>query len=186
MLLVTLISGVSMTIDNPLWEFSLSIYQQDGVESACVELQDRLGLDVNIVLACCWAGQAGELLGDGFFEQLIGDPQMKLWRDTVIQPLRQLRRQLKQHPAGEVQSLRQQVLQAEISAERVYQDKLWLGLQSAPSRALTGPICLYRNLAAYWQGLDLGAPVWEDVQPLLTAAFPGEELSRLASELRRG
>jgi uncharacterized protein (TIGR02444 family) len=172
-----------MATDNPLWEFSLSIYQRGGVEAACIELQDRLGVDVNIVLACCWAGLAGDFLGDEFFRQLIADQELKLWSVTVIQPLRQVRRQLKQHPTGQVKSLRQQILQGEISAERVHQDMLLQRLRKATSQGLSGPACLYQNLASYWRGLDLGPPVWEDVRPLLTAACPDEDLSRLVGQL---
>jgi hypothetical protein len=126
------------------------------------------------------------LLEASFFNRVTVDQEMKLWRDTVIQPLRQLRRQLKQQPVAQVQSLRQQVLQAEISAERVYQDKLLERLLLAAAEPVLGAACAYRNLASYWQGLDLGAPVWDDVRPLLQAVYPEDDISLLVGELRRG
>ena len=38
------------------WDFSLALYGRPGVAPALIGLQDRLGLDVNMLLYCCWAG----------------------------------------------------------------------------------------------------------------------------------
>ena len=41
------------------WPFSLEVYRQPGVESACLSLQETAGLDVNALLFCCWTGAVG-------------------------------------------------------------------------------------------------------------------------------
>ena len=41
------------------WAFSLEFYARPGVAEACLALQDRHGLDVNILLLCCWLGWSG-------------------------------------------------------------------------------------------------------------------------------
>ena len=48
--------------DNPFWDFSLAVYHRPGVAQACLALQDRRGLDVNLLLFCCWAGSLGRRL----------------------------------------------------------------------------------------------------------------------------
>src|SRR5262249_40267230 len=40
------------------WNFSLKVYGRPGVAAACIALQDGLGLDVNLLLYCCWHGRA--------------------------------------------------------------------------------------------------------------------------------
>ena len=39
-----------------LWEFSLDFYARPGVSAALIELQDRAGLDVNLILFALWLG----------------------------------------------------------------------------------------------------------------------------------
>jgi len=39
-----------------VWDFSLSLYAMEGVAPACLALQERLGVDVNLFF-CCWQGR---------------------------------------------------------------------------------------------------------------------------------
>ncbi|MGB0714134.1 MAG: TIGR02444 family protein, partial [Gammaproteobacteria bacterium] len=43
----------------PLWDFSVQVYTREGVEPACLELQDRFGLNVNMLLFAVWMGFSG-------------------------------------------------------------------------------------------------------------------------------
>ena len=43
-------AGGGRPLDNPFWQFSLDAYQRDGVQPACLSLQDDWGLDVNVLL----------------------------------------------------------------------------------------------------------------------------------------
>ena len=171
---------------NPLWEFSLAVYGQPGVEQAAVSLQDKLGIDVNLLLACCWAAQTGLQLDSGFFQSVFSSQAMAEWNTGVIQVLRKLRRRLKVEPVSRVQTLRQQILQAEISSERVYQDLLLELMADDLPQVKPEPGLLYRNLHTYWRGLDLGAPVWEDVLPFIKASFVDHDLGRLRDQVEQG
>ncbi|MFB3151067.1 MAG: TIGR02444 family protein, partial [Alphaproteobacteria bacterium] len=45
--------------DNPCWDFALVVYRRDGVAEACLALQESQGVDVNVLLFCCWLGESG-------------------------------------------------------------------------------------------------------------------------------
>jgi len=40
----------NLDLDNALWRFVLPFYGRAGVSPACLTLQDKIGVDVNIVL----------------------------------------------------------------------------------------------------------------------------------------
>ena len=44
------------------WDFSLAVYGKPGFPQAAIALQDRHGLNVNMLLFCLWAGANGRLL----------------------------------------------------------------------------------------------------------------------------
>ena len=45
--------------ENDLWRFSQDFYRLPGVASALIALQDRAGLDVNLMLFALWLGVTG-------------------------------------------------------------------------------------------------------------------------------
>lgn len=77
-----------------LWDFASKLYSRDGVAEACLQLQDRRGLDVNMVLFCIWvaASGRGELSPD---EMMKGIDAGRIWQSEVVTPLRHVRRYLK-------------------------------------------------------------------------------------------
>ena len=79
---------------NRFWQFSLDFYRRDGVAEACLTLQDRLGLDVNILLYAAWLASQGRTASVADFEQV--DLLVAPWREEVIRPLRRIRRWLKE------------------------------------------------------------------------------------------
>ncbi|QCO15884.1 TIGR02444 family protein [Azospirillum brasilense] len=115
--------------ENPFWDFSLTVYGRPGVPAACLDLQDRLGQDVNVLLFAAWAGMACN--ADLPAEELGGiDRAVAPWRDEVVRPLRAVRRRAK----GEDDTLYKRLKAAELEAERVQQDRLFAlsGLTPAP------------------------------------------------------
>ncbi|NUB09775.1 TIGR02444 family protein [Azospirillum sp. Vi22] len=115
--------------ENPLWDFSLAVYGRPGVPAACLDLQDRLGQDVNLLLFTAWAGMACN--ADLPAEELARiDSAVAPWRDEVVRPLRAVRRRAK----GEDDALYKRLKAAELEAERVQQDRLFAlsGLTPAP------------------------------------------------------
>jgi uncharacterized protein (TIGR02444 family) len=100
-----------------LWRFSLAFYAVPGVAQALLGLQDREGLDVNLMLFALWIGVSGRgwLDRDGL---LTADQATSRMRADVVQPLRALRQALKGNPDIEVQRLREEVKALELAAEK--------------------------------------------------------------------
>lgn len=78
------------------WHFAVSCYGRQGVETACLTLQDDHQLNVMLVLYCLWAGiYRGELTSENLkdLNGLVTD-----WDSHVVAPLRAVRRWLKHFP----------------------------------------------------------------------------------------
>lgn len=164
---------------NPLWDFSLQLYARPGVATACLRLQDELGLDVNLLFFCLWCAVAGPgRVPEHLMRQCVATTSP--WRQRAVLPLRQLRRRLKTDPGGVPVGLigpfREQLKEIELAAERLEQDLL---MQLVPPAAAGGAVraeledaC--ENLACYLRVLDLRpAPVdRERLQLIIGAALP--------------
>lgn len=115
-------------LPHPFWNFSLEIYAAEGVAEACLDLQERRGCDVNILLFCCWLAASGRptLTADRLRAILkVSD----VWQAEIVQPLRRVRRLLKDRPWSEalpetVDAARRRVADAELAAEHAEQLKL--------------------------------------------------------------
>ena len=162
----------SGTESNPFWDFSVAAYGRDGTAPACLALQDLKGLDVNLLLFCCWAGVYGRELQSSEIEGLIS--AVKPWRTEVVEPLRKLRRQLRSGDAGRSASeaLIAQAKSAELEAEAVVQRVLFetLPLESGEASAIAAA----KNLKAYAGLLEVqcDSAVTADLAAVLRGAFP--------------
>ncbi|MEE9209867.1 MAG: TIGR02444 family protein, partial [Kiloniellales bacterium] len=67
-------------LDNPFWDFSLAVWGREAVAPACLALQERHGLDVNLLLFCGWAGRRGRALAAADIERLI--EAARPWREA--------------------------------------------------------------------------------------------------------
>lgn len=132
-----------------LWDFALALYTRPGVAPLCLALQDKHGANVNLVLFSCWLE----------VRQLPLDLPAALacvstWETRYVQPLRALRRQMKQEFAAnlaEVAEVREQIKRAELSAER--QELHWL--EQLASEWQSAPACAGDNLALYLRHLQV-------------------------------
>lgn len=109
-----------------LWRFISAIYAAPGVSGACLVLQDEHGADVVLTLTLLWlVARRGGVVGDYDIDRL--EAALAPWRDSVIVPLRRLRREIKPRladlPACAAQT-RLRIKEAELSAERVAVDLL--------------------------------------------------------------
>ena len=114
----------------PFWQFSGVVYARPGVAEACIDLQDRHGLDVNLLLFCAWAGAQGRVLDGGDLGLLRS--ASRPWHDEVVAPLRAARRWLKRQTAvpddlGE--AFRTEVKALELQAEMLEQLVLYQELE---------------------------------------------------------
>ena len=152
---------VSLEADNPFWQFSLQVYGTPGVAEECLEVQDRLGIDVNVVLYVAWLGaKRGVVLQRAEIDCI--DEAIKAWSADVVQPLRAVRRRLKLMPeAGdhEVQALRKRVAKTELFSEQLEQALLYR-LADDIGRSTAGSVATAaQNVSAVLgtRGADAGA-----------------------------
>src|SRR5215510_7813899 len=94
--------------ESDLWRFSSDFYPLPGVAPALIALQDRDGLDVNLILFALWLG----VVGRGPLDQANLAAAERAVRDIkteIVEPLRALRRRLKGKRDKDVQDLREGV-----------------------------------------------------------------------------
>jgi uncharacterized protein (TIGR02444 family) len=109
-----------------LWAFALSVYDSAAVQAECLDLQDRHGIDVNLLLFCVYVGAVhGAILSDTEVRQaasMVGE-----WHNSIVKRLRDARRAVKPfatHPSPIVSSaatLCTSVKAMELEAERLEQ-----------------------------------------------------------------
>ena len=120
------------------WQFSLALYGRPGVAAACLALQDRCGLDVNLLLFCCWAGARGHRLAEAELRAALA--AVEPWQREVVRPLRQIRRRLKNPPSldpAEAARLYRLAKELELAAEEAEQ-RLLAAAVPIGSRAVGG------------------------------------------------
>lgn len=161
------------------WAFSLSLYDRPGATAACLELQDRFGADVNLLLLGFWRARRGYAgWADAELERVEAAAAPV---NAVLRPLREARRALKAlreiEPTAD--ALYAETKALELKLEQVAQ--VWLAAASRVSPASRGPVpparddeieAVATHLAAYLEriapgnqaALQLGAD-------LLKAAF---------------
>ncbi len=106
-----------------LWHFSCAFYAQPGVSEALLALQDRAGLDVNLILFALWRGACG-LHRLSHAELMAAERSAGPIRAAVVLPLRALRQKLRSDGDADIQRLRERIKRLEIAAERIVQHRL--------------------------------------------------------------
>ncbi|KAB7623989.1 TIGR02444 family protein [Alkalilimnicola sp. S0819] len=180
------------TAARELWNFAVAVYERDGVKAACLRVQARYGVSISTLFAAVWTGSHGYgRLGATELEDTAR--RATEWHRDVIQPIRALRRQLRQQPPQGVEDetyrLRKQLLERELDAERIEQ-KLFLmdfpqGLPCAPigerwRDASHNAVLLMRKYCPRAE-----AEAVEDLSLILQAACPGRSVADLQAETAR-
>jgi uncharacterized protein (TIGR02444 family) len=157
--------------DSVFWRFSLRIYSLPGVGAVCIDLQDRHGVDVNVLLFLLFLADAGRAVSPEDVARI--DAEVRTWRDSVVLPLRTVRRDLRA-AIGRVdrdasEALRTDVKRIELEAERIEQETLerLMPAPAAGASAASRTVAARANLAAY--GSSLGGLPDELLAPLLQA-----------------
>jgi uncharacterized protein (TIGR02444 family) len=151
-----------LDLDNALWRFALPFYAREGVSAACLTLQDKLGVDVNILLAATYAAvERGVTLDPHDLAAL--DALIRDWRSEVIQPLRRVRTRMKSGPApapsAVTEALRNRIKAAELAAEQIELAVLHDGLgERAPSTTPDASADAPRLVARYFGRQDTFTP----------------------------
>ena len=109
--------------ESPFWQFSLQFYARPGVADACLALQDREGVDVNLILLGLWLGGSGHRLSGVAGRRLA--KLARAWQQPIVAPLRRVRQRLKQRAnlpwAESVAGWRRRLGELELAMEQVEQ-----------------------------------------------------------------
>jgi len=141
------------------WSYSLACYGRADVAAACLDLQDRRGLDVNMLLFCCYAA-AAHGLAMSVKEIRAFEARVSRWQGEVVEPLRAARRAVAAHadmmrPLG-LGPVRAAIKAAELAAEEAEQACLQALLDGGGDRALSAGGAARglagHNLRAYLSG----------------------------------
>lgn len=176
--------------DNPCWDFALLVYRRDGVGDACLALQESHGVDVNVLLFCCWLGESGRgALSAKEMAQALAlvDP----WHQAVVRRLRAVRTGLK-GGFGDIDvefsdPLRGQIMASELDAEHVEHMTLWAAFERPAADPM--PPAERRakdavaNLALYFEALGVkpAAADTAHLTAILGASFSDLDRGRLAA-----
>ncbi len=175
---------------NPCWDFALVVYRRAGVEEACLALQERHGIDVNVLLFCCWLGQSGRgALSGGEMARTLA--AVKQWHGAVVGGLRAVRGVLKgglgTAPRELGDALRRQVLACELDAEHVQQIMLCAAVERSEPAARpsierrAGDAAI--NVARYFAALGVAVTEREisELEVVLGASFPELDREKVAA-----
>lgn len=104
------------------WQFSLKLYP--AIKPLCLDWQDRLGANVNLLLLLCYLEQQQLSFSASALAQL--NTVLENFSRQFTRPLRQLRRSASQSPLNpaQQQQLKQHLLSAELELERLEQQLL--------------------------------------------------------------
>jgi uncharacterized protein (TIGR02444 family) len=122
-------------LDTPLWNFAVVVYGREGVSQECLALQERFGLDVNLLLFGAYTG-AVEGLALGGSDLATAVSSVRNWHEDVVRSLRRARQTLKAWSVGEdavaleATAIRTQVKDNELKAEQIELFMLWTWLQT--------------------------------------------------------
>lgn len=176
---------------HPFWDFALDVYRRPGVSDACLEVQERYHLDVNLLLFVCWVGASG---GGRLSRTEVETCReaVTAWHDSVVRPLRGVRRILKgglgSAPADLSDTLRRAIQAREIDAEHIEQLMLAAAVPRRPDPQVPFATRLAdasRNTLNYLAVLNapVDAAAKGNLAVILGAAFPSATASDVAAAL---
>jgi uncharacterized protein (TIGR02444 family) len=156
---------------SPFWRFSVKFYAAPGVADACIELQDRAKVDVNILFFLLWNAtqkRAFNATDVAEVERRIGG-----WRDMAVVPIRAIRRALKSPPPvmmpDAAEGFRTRIKAVELEAERLQQEALYdLAQTGGYGQTVGSPVEAANISASAYQGV-LGPFPPEPLETVLSA-----------------
>lgn len=145
-----------MTDQNTAWALMLKLYDAEGVQPVCLQLQDEFDVGVSALLTVMIIAYLGEPpLTLSTIQQTL--KRATQWQQTVIEPLRNVRRGLREvTPADQseaAEALRKSLLSQEIAAEKIQQALICHDAPATKPLALSRPKCMantYANALVYF------------------------------------
>ncbi len=162
-----------MSTTGSFWSFSTNYYSLPGKADICLALQDCKSMDVNVLLFMLWQAQQRRRLSRADIESVVAF--VENWRMSVVQPLRSVRRFLKDPgqpwEAPEIRAFRERIKREELFAERIQQEAMAAAFP-APGQDDSVLSAARTNLALY--------------ADLLKVALTDCELTTLSEGLQQG
>jgi uncharacterized protein (TIGR02444 family) len=164
------------------WDFSLRIYALPGIQDECLQLQERHGTNVNLLLFCAFCGArfGAKLSAEDVAE---ASSRVDAWHAEVTKSLRMARTSAKRFKpddsspvSSQIGRLRQAVKRLELAAEQIEHAILeeWWQTKSA-MRTASVPTDAIRSNIALLLGRSAEAPALVDAASaygISTAASP--------------
>lgn len=132
---------------NPFWQYSLSLYRRPEIQECCLAAQDQYGMDVNLLLFCCWLAEQKRILE---LSCLKLNSELQKWQGVILPTLRQARRAI---GAIAKDTLYEDAKTLELKAEHRVQMLLWQTHQEHPLFDDDHHSAI-DNLSLYWQDLS--------------------------------
>ncbi|BFM18606.1 hypothetical protein R50073_47890 [Maricurvus nonylphenolicus] len=111
------------SFDHPFGDYALALYSRSEVAQCCLQWQDELGVDVNLLLWASWLDSQGIVFQESVW--LAGCARVKRLREWGIKPLRSIRRAVK--PYDKLYGLMKRI---ELWAESIAMRRLYRLAQS--------------------------------------------------------
>lgn len=110
--------------NHPFWNFSVQVHQRAGVHGACLAIQKRYALDINLLFFYCWIGAAGcGRLEPSQLESAMA--AFEGWQKDIVRPIWKsrwlLKPSYKSFPMLRTEPLRRALIEAELVAQHVEQ-----------------------------------------------------------------
>lgn len=137
--------------EGAFWRWSVEVYRRPGVADLLIDLQDREGLSVNLLLWCVYLARAHDADPDAAARD--GIAATGEFARAVTAPLRAARRALTSADDAEAAALRAKIKDCELDAERIEQDRLEAFAAERFAPATGGPATAQAlaHLEAYWR-----------------------------------
>jgi len=141
------------------WNYSCQLFQIADVADTCLQIQNSLDADVNLLLFCCWAGDNHHPLNKLDIDKLIQASEP--WQTAIIKPLRDARRLMKNQIIAMPANLHKQTIanlsEMELNAEHMAQLDLEKTIEFARTATTDEASAIdmsARNLMLYAQKLE--------------------------------
>lgn len=176
-----------------LWNYSVRTYGKPGVADACLALQERYGLDVNVLLYCCWFGCTRGVVDEPLWDRVLAFSEP--WADNVVRPLRAVRTWMKHAGCAqptvsneECGALREQIKRTELKAEQLQENTLEELAGNSPLKLLDSAsqiTCSILNLINYLKRcrVEPDSASRADLACIVTGAISGATLDAVTESI---
>jgi len=167
--------------ESKLWDFSAQTYSLPDVKDVCLDLQNNFDADINIIMYCLWVAEQSIQLSQ---EDAITLIQTTLpWQNTILKPLRDARKMMKQHIIAMPPELLDQTVsnlsEMELNTEHMSQMALEKVLDLDGAAKEASPVeCATINTSLYLQQLESISSIndiTDRLSKLLNAVYQDDE-----------